>query len=367
MRTHPERREWAPRAQHLADDLRSRGELRDPGWREAVASVPRHLFVPQIHEHHDGTWQQIASGSPRGLDLVYTDRPLITALSERGCSAAAAARTAKPGLLVRMLEALDVREGHRVLEVGTGSGYGTALLAHRIGDDHVFSVDLAQDRITAARQRIAATGHHPTLERADGTNGLAEHGPYDRILAHGSLPAVPQAWIDQLAEGGIVLFDLKVGAAAGNLIALQRRGRRLQGRFLGPMGGAAAAAPPGRPAGGGRTRDRAAQAQPRHDHSPGPVVEQPGRVVPRPVHRSPAGRAHRRAAHRRNAAPAVLDDDRTGRLARDHQRPAHTARGLGGDRERPDIAVVRRGARPRAVGTAGQARVVALGRDRNAI
>lgn len=231
MRTDPARREWAPRARQLADDLRSRGELRDPNWHDAVASVPRHLFVPRVHAHRDGAWQEIAGGSPDGLDLVYANRSLVTALSERG-STAAGAHSAKPGLLVRMLEALDVREGHRVLEVGTGGGYGTALLAHRIGDDKVFSVDLSQDRITAARQRIAATGHHPTLACADGTNGLAEHGPYDRIIAHGSLPAVPQAWIDQLAEGGILLFDLKVGAAAGNLIALKRSGGQLQGRFL---------------------------------------------------------------------------------------------------------------------------------------
>lgn len=232
MSSEPQRRERAPRAQQLADDLLARGDLRDPDWRAAVAAVPRHLFVPHVHEQRGGAWRQIASGSPEGLDLVYGNRAVVTALSDRGTHHAAAARSAKPGLVARMLEELTVREGHRVLEVGTGSGYGTALLAHRIGDDNVFSVDLAPDRIAAARQRLAATGHHPTLECADGVAGLAEHGPYDRIVAHGSLPAVPRAWIDQLTEGGILLLDLKVGPAAGNLVALQRRGDQLRGRFL---------------------------------------------------------------------------------------------------------------------------------------
>lgn len=232
MTTEPERRQWAPRAQQLADELLERGDLRDPNWRAAVASVPRHLFVPRVHEQREGAWQRIAGGSPEGLDLIYANRAVVTALSDHGAHAAAAARSAKPGHLARMLEALDVREGHRVLEVGTGDGYATALLAHRIGDDNVCSADLARERLDAARQRLAATGHHPTLECANGVHGLAEHGPYDRIVAHGSLPAVPQAWIDQLTEGGILLFDLEVGAAAGNLVALQRRGGQLRGRFL---------------------------------------------------------------------------------------------------------------------------------------
>lgn len=232
MSTEPERREWAPRAQHLADELSDNGDLHDPSWHAAVAAVPRHLFVPRVNEYRDDAWHRVDTGSSSGLDLVYSDRALVTELSDRGTHSVAAARSTKPKLITRMLEALTVREGHRVLEIGTGSGYVTALLAHRIGDDRVFSVDLSSERIRAARLRIAATGHHPTLVCADGAAGLAEHGPYDRIIAHCSVPAVPRAWIDQLADGGVMLLDLKTAAAAGNLVVLKRHGERVEGRFL---------------------------------------------------------------------------------------------------------------------------------------
>lgn len=232
MSTEPERREWAPRAQQLADELLQRGELSDAGWHAAVAAVPRHLFLPRVHEYRGGTWHPVEAGSDGGLDLLYANRALTTALSDRGTHSVAAARSTKPGLVARMLQELGVREGHRVLEIGTGGGYATALLAHRIGDDNVFSVDLSAERVRTARQRLAATGHHPTLVCGDGAAGLTEHGPYDRIVAHCSVPAVPRAWLDQLAEGGIMLLDLEVGVGAGSLALLHRRGDRVEGRFL---------------------------------------------------------------------------------------------------------------------------------------
>src|SRR5262249_61868423 len=96
-----------------------------------------------------------------------------------------------PGLMVRMLEALDVHDGHRVLEIGTGTGYNAALLAARLGDTQVFSVELRPDLTEAARQRLADTGYHPPLVTRDGGEGLAEHAPYDRIIATCAVPAVP--------------------------------------------------------------------------------------------------------------------------------------------------------------------------------
>ena len=78
-----------------------------------------------------------------------------------------------PSLMARMLEALDVRDGHRVLEIGTGTGYNAALLCHRLGACNVVSIDIDPTLIVATRKRLAGLGHHPTLVVGDGTAGAA--------------------------------------------------------------------------------------------------------------------------------------------------------------------------------------------------
>jgi protein-L-isoaspartate O-methyltransferase len=132
---------------------------------------------------------------------------------------------------VRMLETLDICDGHRVLEIGTGSGYNAALLAERLGDDHVFTVDIDDHLVALARERLATAGYHPTIVATDGAGGLPEHAPYDRIIATCAVPAVPWAWADQLATDGSILVDLKLATSAGNLVLLHRIDDRLEGRF----------------------------------------------------------------------------------------------------------------------------------------
>ncbi len=139
--------------------------------------------------------------------------------------------TSTPGLMTRMLETLDIRDGHHVLEIGTGTGYNTALLTHRLGDTHVYSVDIETDLVDAARDRLAHLGYRPTLITADGAHGLPDHAPYDRILATCSVPAIPWAWVEQTRAGGLILTDLKLSIHAGNLVLLRRHPDRAEGRF----------------------------------------------------------------------------------------------------------------------------------------
>ncbi|MGH3910337.1 MAG: methyltransferase domain-containing protein, partial [Pseudonocardiaceae bacterium] len=139
--------------------------------------------------------------------------------------------TSMPGLMTRMLEALDVHEGHRVLEIGAGTGYNAALLCHRLGDEHVFAVDIEAELVELARERLARLGYHPTLVATDGAQGLPEHAPYDRIIATCSVPALPWAWVTQTSEEGLILVDVKIGKQAGNLVLLQRHGNIAEGRF----------------------------------------------------------------------------------------------------------------------------------------
>ena len=183
------------RAQVLADELEARGDLTDPAWKAAVAATPRHVLVPVAYEQRsNGEWCQSDVTSPSGLDRVYSTTTLVTALACRGTHYEGISSSTKPDLVVRMLEALDVHDGHKVLEIGTGTGYNAALLVHRLGGRAVFSVDLDAEIVDPARERLASIGFHPTLVARDGVEGLPEHAPFDRIVATCSVPAVPGAW-----------------------------------------------------------------------------------------------------------------------------------------------------------------------------
>ncbi|MFY9808796.1 MAG: methyltransferase domain-containing protein [Pseudonocardiaceae bacterium] len=220
---------WATHAAMLAATLTESGDLHDPAWAAAIAATPRHRLVPTAYQQEpDGSWTQIDTTGAEGLALAYSPTTLVTEVDTEG---RAVSSSTKPDLMVRMLETLDVHDGHRVLEIGTGTGYNAALLAHRLGDAFVFSVDVGTDLIAAGRRRLAAIGCHPHLAARDGIDGWPEHVPYDRIIATCSVPRIPWAWAQQLTPGGKVLADLKVGTGAGNLVLLHRHDDRLEGRF----------------------------------------------------------------------------------------------------------------------------------------
>jgi methyltransferase of ATP-grasp peptide maturase system len=227
---------WPARAAALADELARKGKLTDPAWRAAVAEVPRHRLVPRFWtQDATGAWQETdtATSPPEEwLERVYSNKVLISALAGEGAHARTRSSSSQPGLMVRMLEALQIREGHRVLEIGTGTGYNAALLSHRLGAGNVFSVDVEPDLVDEARDRLAELGYTPTLQAGDGALGLPEHAPFDRIIATCAVPAIPWAWIDQLTEGGLALTDIKIAQNAGSLAKVQRvADDRAEGRF----------------------------------------------------------------------------------------------------------------------------------------
>jgi methyltransferase of ATP-grasp peptide maturase system len=224
--------DWVPRAQRLADLLATQGDVHHLAWRSAVAAVPRHIFVPAAYQQDDtGAWQPVDVTSPSGLDLVYSPTTLVTALADRGTHQEAISSSTKPDLMLRMLEALDIHDGHIVLEIGTGTGYNAAMLSHRLGENLVFSVDIDTELVDSARSRLHEIGFRPTLVTADGAGGLPEHAPFDRIIATCAVPTVPWAWAEQLRVGGTILVDVKVTPEAGNLVLLHRHPDRLEGHF----------------------------------------------------------------------------------------------------------------------------------------
>lgn len=221
----------------LADELQAKGYLTDERWHEVFARVPRHLFVPygaiESGPPGDPHYTLVRGDRPEDraawLDALYTDQTILTHFdtgpAEQALSVAASpprdyrSSSTAPGFLAYMLDALDVTTGDRVLDVGTGTGYGTALLCERLGDAHVTSIDLDERLVDLARTRLADAGYRPLVVAADGANGYPQRGPYDRLLATTSWPYVPPRWLAQLAPDATVVGNL-LGRLGGALYRL---------------------------------------------------------------------------------------------------------------------------------------------------
>ncbi|MER6009852.1 methyltransferase domain-containing protein [Streptomyces bluensis] len=214
----------------------------DPVWREAFEAVPRHLFVPYYYVG-GGPAPSTGAGSPGGsgyerlwgeerdprrrerwLRGAYTDVPLATRLRDGELISS----SSQPSLMANMLTELEVEDGNRVLEIGAGTGYNAALLAYRLGDDLVTTVDLDPDITEGARRHLAAAGFHPTVVTGDGARGVPQRAPYDRIIATCTLSSIPRAWLAQCAPDARILTPLATG-----LVRLRvRDAEYAEGRFL---------------------------------------------------------------------------------------------------------------------------------------
>lgn len=226
---------WKDRAETLADRLAAGGALTDPAWRSALVNTPRHLFVPSFYAldeyNSPATLVDGADATQREgwLDAVYSDQVLVTQYGVVGKTddgreiRAATSSASMPHAVMSMLERLEVHDGHRVLEIGTGTGYNAALLCQRLGADRVVSVDIDPTLVDVARERLARAGHRPTLAATDGAGGFPPAAPFDRILATCSVNDIPAPWIDQLAPAGKIVTPLQ-GGSAGALAVLTKTG-----------------------------------------------------------------------------------------------------------------------------------------------
>lgn len=181
------------------------------GWRAAFEASPRHLFVPER------AWRVPSSGEavpidrradPHGwMDAVYCGDIIVTQLDD-GESSGPGSYTSScsmPELVVSMLEHLDVHDGHRVLEIGTGTGWNAAILAARLGDTNVVSIEADPTVADAARANLAKVDRRVTVVTGDGAQGYPQQAPYERLEATCSVAVVPYAWVEQTRSGGIIL------------------------------------------------------------------------------------------------------------------------------------------------------------------
>ncbi|MFH0861334.1 MAG: protein-L-isoaspartate(D-aspartate) O-methyltransferase [Candidatus Altiarchaeota archaeon] len=191
----------------LVEKLKSRGYLKSAEVIEAFKKVPREEFVPD-----------------RLKGSAYVDSPLPIG-SDQTISA--------PHMVAIMTEALEAKPTDKVLEIGAGSGYQAAILAEIVTDGRIYTIERITELAFYAREKLKRLGYANVEVRVgDGTLGLEEQAPYDRIIVTAGSPRVPEKLVEQLAEGGRLLVPAG-GRFYQNLIRVDKREGKIMEKDLG--------------------------------------------------------------------------------------------------------------------------------------
>lgn len=173
--------DYARQRMAMVDRLRNRHGIRDERILEAMSRIPRHLFVPEVLRAH-----------------AYGDHALPIAGGQT---------ISQPYIVARETELLETTNRDRILEIGAGSGYQTAILSQVTGT--VFAIERLAELARGAQQLLKALGITNVIVKCfDGTRGWSEFAPYQGILVAAGSPEVPQPLIDQLAVGGHLIIPI---------------------------------------------------------------------------------------------------------------------------------------------------------------
>lgn len=193
------------RIETLLTQLRQQG-IDDECLLKAIADVPRERFIDEAFEHK--AWDNVALPIGSGQTI------------------------SQPYMVARMTALLELQPHSRVLEIGTGSGYQTAILAHLV--DHVYSVERIKGLQWQAKRRLKQLDlHNVSTRHGDGWQGWPSRGPYDAIIVTAAPPEIPIALIAQLADGGIMV--LPVGEDQQVLKRLRRKGEEFVEEIIEPV------------------------------------------------------------------------------------------------------------------------------------
>ena len=166
----------------LVDALVRARHVRTPAVERAFRTVRRELFVTEDRQR-----------------AAYADTPLPIPLGQT---------ISAPSMIAIMLEEADLREGLKVLDVGTGSGYNAALLAEVVGAANVVSIERHADLLAFARDNLRRAGYDVLLVAGDGTLGYEPVAPYDRIVVTAGAPRIAPSWVRQTKVGGRIVAPI---------------------------------------------------------------------------------------------------------------------------------------------------------------
>jgi protein-L-isoaspartate(D-aspartate) O-methyltransferase len=179
--------------EQLLATVRERGGAVDALVAGALRTVPRHIFLPDLPP-----------------DAAYQDEAIVTKWDAEGVPSSS---SSQPTIMAIMLDQLELSRGQRVLEIGAGTGFNAALIAHVVGPKgRVVSIDLDPEIVARAEENLSAAGcAGVTVLAADGALGDPKHAPFDRIIATVGVWDLAPAWHEQLAPGGrlVVPLDLR--------------------------------------------------------------------------------------------------------------------------------------------------------------
>jgi protein-L-isoaspartate(D-aspartate) O-methyltransferase len=218
--------------QEMVDRLVALGALWTPQLLAAFRATPRHHFLERVYlfRPREGRWRSVSLRGPAAMRLVYSDRALVTHLGPAGPLSS----SSQPSLMAQMLEDLEVGPGHRVLEVGAGTGYNAALLAHAAGPGRVTSVDVDRDVLGAAERHLRHFAERAVrLVHADGRVALPDETPFDRVLVTAAAVDLEPAWLAQ-ADGGRVVAPLSLAPGLAFVASGEVRGGVFTGRLTRP-------------------------------------------------------------------------------------------------------------------------------------
>jgi protein-L-isoaspartate(D-aspartate) O-methyltransferase len=187
----------------LVDSLISRGYVTSKAVERAMRRVPREEFLPRDMK-----------------DEAYVDSPLPIGEGQT---------ISAPHMVAIMVEQLDLSPGLKVLEIGAGSGYHAAVCAEVVAPDgHIYTIERIASLATFAEDNLKRTGYGDlvTVILGDGTKGLPDKAPFDRIFVAAGAPDVPEPLTDQLADGGRMLVPVG-GRYYQDLIKVERKGKKL--------------------------------------------------------------------------------------------------------------------------------------------
>jgi protein-L-isoaspartate(D-aspartate) O-methyltransferase len=210
-----------------AADLCASGAIRTDRVRDAFERVPRHRF-PSSFYFGPRRYEIDHANQPTAevLDLVYANHALVTKLEAGGEPRSS---TSQPSVMARMLEALALRPGMRVLEIGAGTGYNAALIFSITGG-RVTTVDIGRSTADAARAAIHRVGlaDQVTVKERDGYFGDDDGAKWDRIIATCGIAGIPAPWLEQLADDGLIVAPVAL-AGRHPIMAVRPDGANARG------------------------------------------------------------------------------------------------------------------------------------------